>query len=328
MKKTTTLKRISLVIACLLLGFISNAQIYVNGPVINSTGTGSGGTDESWCFDVSLAMSNFGYGASTATFYRVADEFVVPAGVIWNIDSLYLYCYQTNAPTANSPITAVYVRVLDDNGGAPGTNVVWGDTTTNRLGTSRWLNAYRVLESATGTATSRGIFKNVCGTSGLSLPAGTYWLDWQFAGSASYSGPWNPPIVITGNSTTGNAMQALGAQGTYAAVTDPGSSTPQGFPFSIFGTVISGIESNDLIKNISLYPNPANELVNLQIDLASTMPVEIEIVNTLGEVVFAENKGQQFQVNEQINCSTFASGIYLIKVKIANEVVTRKFTIE
>ncbi len=327
MKKNATFKRISLVIACSMLVVISNAQLLVNGPIFNSVGTGPSGTDESWCFDVSLLMGNFGYGASSTSFYRVADDFTVPVGVTWNIDSLYFYCYQTGASTGVSSITAVNIRVLNDNAGAPGSTVVWGDTTTNRLGRSVWTNGYRTLESTTGTAITRPIFKNVCGTPSLSLPAGTYWLDWQYTGQLA-SGPWANPITITGNATTGNGMQVLGAQNPYLAVMDAGSATPQGFPFSIFGTVISGIESAELIKNISVYPNPANNFVNVQLNLASEMPVGIEILNALGEVVYSVDNGKQVQISQQIDCSGIASGFYFMKVRVGNEFVVKKFTKE
>jgi len=67
-------------------------------------------------------------------------------------------------------------------------------------------------------------------TINTTLPAGTYWVQWQYTGSLA-SGPWAPPVTISGQSTTGNALQ--NQAGTWLALTDVG---PQGLPFIINGT--------------------------------------------------------------------------------------------
>ena len=325
MKRKSTLKFFS-AIAGTVLSLTASAQLYDNGPFINSVGTGPSGTDESWLFDASLSMGNFGYGASSGTFYRVADDFVVPVGTTWNIDSVYFYCYQTNAPVNVSPITAVNIRVWDDGGGSPGTTLLYGDTTTNRLVRSAWTNSYRVLESATGTSSARGIFKNVCNTPGLSLPAGTYWIDWQFTGSSSFSGPWANPIVITGNATTGNGVQEAGAQNPWNAAMDPGSNTQQGFPFVFYGSSVSGINETSLVNNVSLFPNPATSFVDVSINKQSGKKVKIEMINMLGEVISSEEISGEASSTEKIDCSAIAPGIYFIKISSGSDVVTCKFS--
>ncbi len=83
--------------------------------------------------------------------------------------------------------------------------MIWGDTTTNILTSSTWTNIYRVLDT-TLTNTDRPIMACVA-TVNTTLPPGTYWLDWQFGGSAWLSGPWAPPVTILGQTTTGNALQ-------------------------------------------------------------------------------------------------------------------------
>jgi len=141
--------------------------------------------------------------------------------------------------------------------------LIWGDTLTDRLVRSAWTNSYRVLESATGTSSTRAIFKNVASTPGLSLTAGTYWIDFQFSGSSSYSGPWANPITIAGNATTGNGMQKSNANNPWTTVLDPGSSTQQGFPFSIFGALV-GIDEASLANNVSIFPNPASDFLEVK----------------------------------------------------------------
>ena len=62
---------------------------------------------------------------------------------------------------------------------------------------------------------------------------GHYWFAWQTDGTLS-SGPWAPPIEITGVLTTGNGLQNF-INGIQPAL-DNATGTQQGFPFIIQGT--------------------------------------------------------------------------------------------
>ncbi len=64
----------------------------------------------------------------------------------------------------------------------------------------------------------------------VTLPAGTYWVEYQFGGTLA-SGPWAPPVSIVGQTTTGNALQKTSTG--WAAAVD--GTFPQGVPFLIFG---------------------------------------------------------------------------------------------
>ena len=215
----------------------SGSVLYDNGPLVNSPGTGLGGADESVLQSVSLGLNILGFGHQVASGNRVADDFVVPASG-WIVDRIDFFAYQTGSPTT-STMTAVNFRIWDGPPGMPGSDVVFGDTTTNRLTATGWINALRVTETTTGTTNNRPLMGNTAGGLALSLNAGTYWLDWQTDGSLA-SGPWAPPITITGTAITGNGLQSLDGGVTYAAALDSGTNMdPQGFPFVISGTVPS-----------------------------------------------------------------------------------------
>ena len=111
--------------------------------------------------------------------------------------------------------------------------MVFGDTTTDRLIDSTWAGVYRVTQDTTGTDTDRPVMANTV-SAGFSLPMGDYWIDWQASGSLA-SGPWAPPITITGTAATGNALQHTNTF-EYADAIDGGSDEPQGFPFVIEAT--------------------------------------------------------------------------------------------
>jgi hypothetical protein len=194
--------------------------------LVNSPGTGAGGADESLLQDSSLAMSTFGFAVASTSTYRIADDFTVPVSG-WDISDITVYTYQTGS-TTTSTITGLTLQIWDGDPSLGTSSVVFGDTSTNVLSSSAFSNIYRGLESAPGT-TNRPIMAATASGLSISLPAGTYWLDFQIAGSLG-SGPWAPPLTTTGQTATGNALQFDGS--VWAAATDVGQ---QGFPMTIGG---------------------------------------------------------------------------------------------
>lgn len=215
-------------------GALQAQVLYDNGPFYNSTGTGSGGANESVLYTTTFGMGTIGFGHQQTAFNRVADDFTI-TDCAWRIDSVVFFGYQTGS-TTTSTFTGVNFRLWDSIPDAPGSNVVFGDTTTNRLIRSAWSGAYRVTETTSGNST-RPIMRNVCTMNSTIVPAGTYWLDWSSAGSLG-SGPWAPartPVMVA---ITGNGRQRIGS--IWNNLVDGGTNTPaQGLPFIIYGTALN-----------------------------------------------------------------------------------------
>lgn len=228
----------SLVCAALLVSASSvNAQIlYDNGPYFNSVGTGFAGANESMLYTTTFGMGTIGFGHQQTSFNRVADDFTT-TDCLWQIDSIVFFGYQTGS-TTTSTFTGVTFRVWDSVPDGVGSSVVYGDTTTNRLSRTVWSGAYRITETTVGNST-RPIMRNVCATPGLTLQAGTFWIDWASSGSLG-SGPWAPSRVPVNQNITGNGRQRIGS--TWNNALDGGTGTPaQGFPFIIYGTIIQPV---------------------------------------------------------------------------------------
>ncbi len=202
----------------------TQSLLFDNGSVFNITDTPM----LSMLQDSSLGMDTYGFGAQISANNYMADDFTLDSDA--GLSSVDFYVYQTGATSTS--ITGVYVQIYDGEPGAGG-DVIWGDLTTNVLLNVDFLNGYRQLESLPGN-TTRVIQKVTADLDGLELEAGTYWLEVSFDGTGT-SGPWAPPVTITGVSTTGNAKQYTGATESYAPAIDGGISTPQGLPFQIYG---------------------------------------------------------------------------------------------
>ncbi|MCB0005474.1 MAG: hypothetical protein KDE04_03450 [Anaerolineales bacterium] len=210
-----------------------DALLYDNGSLINSAGTGVGGADESVLQTTSLGLNTLGFGHQALNGNRVADDFTVFHAGGWDVSTITFYAYQTGS-TTTSTMTGANLRIWDGVPAAVGSNVIWGDTSTNVMTSTTWSNIYRVTETTTGSNVDRPIMMVVIEVN-QQLPAGTYWLDWQVDGSLG-SGPWAPPVTINGQASTGNGLQSLDDGATFAAALDTGTGTPQqGFPFLIEG---------------------------------------------------------------------------------------------
>lgn len=212
------------------LQLASGIVLYDNGSMVNSPGTGVGGLDESVLQSVSLGMNTLGFGHQVSDSNRIADDFTVPAGG-WDVTQIEFFAYQTGSTA--STITVVNLQIWDGPPGQVGSNVIFGDGVTNIMSQTASADILRATEATTGTVTDRQVAVSVVDVN-TTLTAGTYWLDWQVDGSGG-SGPWAPPITISGNDTTGNGLQSLDGGVTYAPAEDSGTLTSQGFPFIIYG---------------------------------------------------------------------------------------------
>jgi subtilisin family serine protease len=202
--------------------------LYDNGPLVTHPGAGPGGADHSTVQNVTLGMTLLGANVSVSANARIADDFTVTEAGGWDVETITFYAYQTGSGTG-STLNQVNYQVWDGPPNVAGSNVVFGDSTTNRMESTDWSNIYRVSETTVNT--QRPVMRIVAG-GGFHLPPGTYWLDWQLGGTLA-SGPWQPPITILGQTTTGNALQFF--DGGWQALLDGGTNTPQGVPFTIEG---------------------------------------------------------------------------------------------
>ena len=220
------------------------AVLYDNGPLVTHPGAGAGGADVS-AVQTAIGLGSWGFGNQLSAGNRIADDFTVTGGG-WLVDTITFFAYQTGSSTT-STINHINLRIWDGPPNDPGSNVVFGDTTTNRLASTTWTNIYRTLDTELGF-TNRPVMTVVANVNTF-LPAGTYWVDWQVGGTLA-SGPWAPAISILGQATTGNALQFTSTG--WATLVD--GAFPQGFPFIIEGVA----DCSDLADVPWLSVSPAN----------------------------------------------------------------------
>lgn len=78
-----------------------------------------------------------------------------------------------------------------------------------------------------------------------------------------------------------------------------------------------------------LYPNPSSEVAYVDLNIKETANIAIEITDLTGRVIASRNYGTF--AGEQlfpIACADWAKGIYMVRINIGNDVVTKKLVIE
>lgn len=148
-------------------------------------------------------------------------------------------------------------------------------------------------------------------------------------GTAPYSYLWNP----TGQ-TTQTAFN-LAVDTFVVSIIDANGCT---ITDTAIVSCVTGITENNLKNNITISPNPSSGVFQIQVgngQLAVGNEYKIEIMNVLGEKVFAWDKGQgtggvgnSQSTQLTINLSGEPSGIYFVKVETAEGVATQKIILQ
>ena len=81
----------------------------------------------------------------------------------------------------------------------------------------------------------------------------------------------------------------------------------------------TGVENHE--TTTSIYPNPANNVLNIT---SNENINRVEVFNMMGQMVGAYEAND---VNTQINTSSFANGVYTVKIATENGTSTKKFTV-
>jgi len=204
---------------------LSDYVYWDNGPMITEDGPNPG-TDY-YSQMVSSAFA-YGYNHNNNQGARVADDFTVAVSNI-EVTNIIFYAYQTYAGPP-STITAVYLQIWDGRPGDPGSSVIWGDLTTNRMISTTFTNIYRIFNSTPNT--DRPIMSQTVEVNTTFTP-GTYWLDWTVEGTASASGPWANPVQLVGQPTKPGANGRQYWSGSWGDIDDSGNLEIQDLPFLV-----------------------------------------------------------------------------------------------
>lgn len=327
------MKKITLnLLTCLFISLLAFGQQYTNGPLStgatssNSIAAPAGFTWSEMQQEAGFTNTSFGYAgnfntANTVNF-ALADDFVVPAGEIWQLTSSDIFLYQTGFAGTGVPVDQLRVWILDgDPTNTTPPNVVHGNNTANIINVAGSADAlmYRISNATPGT--TRKIYR-INGNTPFTLTPGTYWFVFQVRATNDGS-IFMPPVTITGSRgpAGANARQKI-TDGSWTSLTDNSTagSNPvsQAMPFQLNYTVLS-TETQDLIQT-KVYPNPASDFVALN---SASPLVSIQLLDVNGRVLRVIEGNQSTEVS--IGISDLNSGVYILNIKTENGMTSKRF---
>jgi hypothetical protein len=136
-------------------------------------------------------------------------------------------------------------------------------------------------------------------------------------GASPYSFNWS-------NGVTGANLAGLNA-GTYLVTISDATGCTDTFSTVVDYTV--GTEEIASIANLDIFPNPSNGQFNVSIELDGIHEVSIEVINTLGQVIYRTSPESIAARQYAMNLKDVPSGLYQIRVKVDNESLSRTIMI-
>lgn len=134
--------------------------------------------------------------------------------------------------------------------------------------------------------------------------------DWDFGDGSPHSFGSNPTHTYE---HVGNYLVKLKISGSCGQIND-----------SAYVYIVGINDISNDAKSILLYPNPAQNIVQVQVADELTMN-KITIINTLGQKVYEQ--GMQHQNHATISLHGFASGLYTIQVETNKGMINKKLEI-
>lgn len=202
------------------------------------------------------------------------------------------YCYANAAFSTSSPISGF----TNDVNNIPDTYANAGNYINSASTTLSSLDLYPKSGQLQGTSTSSSLFQSFTDWD-KDFNRTTY--NWTYRGAYSGSGTnpgWHLQLAIMTTSGT-----------------------------------ITGINNNSAINDFlgMVYPNPANNSFDLDLDLEENTNIKILITNPEGQVLKTVCSGDMPSGKNKItvNAQELASGFYLLSAQFKDRIITRKFLI-
>ena len=96
-----------------------------------------------------------------------------------------------------------------------------------------------------------------------------------------------------------------------------------------YETLNIGIESQGLLAECHVWPNPASELLHLSFVVEKQQYINVQLFNATGSVVFSKDlKSFSGKYEEQIQVDKLAKGIYILKITGEKGIYNKKVVIQ
>jgi hypothetical protein len=109
-----------------------------------------------------------------------------------------------------------------------------------------------------------------------------------------------------------NDLSVLSGTTYYIEWDDVAENVP--FTFDFYFDAATGVDDKVLSNQIQIAPNPASDFINLNFNLTESKDLTVQILNTVGQSVFAQKYAQILRGSENINITHLQSGLYIVQI--------------
>ena len=130
----------------------------------------------------------------------------------------------------------------------------------------------------------------------------------------------NPPYTyLWSTGATTQTATDLGA-GTYTVLVNDAHGCSDTLSVEV---LVNSLNDLSGLTNLSIRPNPTTGMLFLDAQFETSVELQADIVNLLGQQVWASSTGEQTGISEAINLAGMPTGVYLLRI-IANGNITTK----
>lgn len=90
----------------------------------------------------------------------------------------------------------------------------------------------------------------------------------------------------------------------------------------------TGVEDIENLTSFSLYPNPADDVLNVNLTFGVAQQATIQIVNMAGQVMITEETNATMNYNTSIDVSSLPAGVYMARINSGIQSSVKNFVVE
>ncbi|HSI91409.1 MAG TPA: T9SS type A sorting domain-containing protein [Adhaeribacter sp.] len=99
--------------------------------------------------------------------------------------------------------------------------------------------------------------------------------------------------------------------------------------FKFNGTVATGLSNTEFSKNLNIFPNPGNGILNIQLEKTNGSPVSLTLSDALGRQVYTQKEAAPAGAfNKQLELHNLPKGVYMLQVQTGDNMSVRKIVID
>ena len=92
---------------------------------------------------------------------------------------------------------------------------------------------------------------------------------------------------------------------------------------------LTGIKENNIFQEFSVYPNPAENILNINFNLQQSQSFNIKLISVTGKVVYNEEVGNHVgYFKNTIDLQDYTRGIYFLQLISDQGILNRKIVLQ